>query len=84
MTLHTVFFEFVRSGSPAKELNQTLSLVRERFDDTGHRIINVETVEPQTFMGFQLKSGGLRIWYEEQPSPTPMEVVQPLWDQVSS
>jgi len=84
LILQTVFFEFVLSESPAKELNQTLSLVREKFNDTGHRIINVETVEPHTFMGFQLKAGGLRIWYEAQSSPTPMELVQHLWDQVST
>ncbi|CAD0266067.1 hypothetical protein DENIT_70043 [Pseudomonas veronii] len=84
MTLQTVFFEFLRSESPAKELNQTLDLVREKFNGTGHRIINVETVEPKTFMGVQLKAGGLRIWYEAQSSPTPMGLVQPLWNQVNT
>lgn len=84
MTLQTAFFEFQRSESQAKEMNQTLARVREKFDGTGHRIISIETVRAHTFLGFQVKAGGLRIWYQAEPNPTVMELVQPLWDQVNT
>ncbi|WP_443699938.1 hypothetical protein [Pseudomonas sp.] len=64
MTLQTAFFAFPYAQSEAKELNQTLSLVRDRFTGTDQRIINVETVQPITFLGLKLKAGGLRVWYE--------------------
>lgn len=64
MTLQTAFFAFPNAESDAKELNQTIGVVRERFKGNGQRIINVETVEPKTFLGIQLKQGGLRVWYE--------------------
>lgn len=66
MTLQTAFFAFTRSSSEAKELNQAISQVRERFKGSGKRIINVETVQPLTFLGFQVKAGGLRVWYESE------------------
>lgn len=69
MTLQTAFFAFPNAGSDAKELNQTLSVVRERFKGGAQRIINIETIQPLTLLGFfQLKAGGLRVWYEEGPT----------------
>jgi len=84
MTLHIAYFECVPSESPAKKLNQTLALARRKFHGTEHRIINVETVEPKTFMGFQLKAGGIRVWYEAEAEVTAVEAVQQLFEQINS
>jgi hypothetical protein len=73
MTLQTAFFAFPNAGSEAKEINQTLSVIRERFKGDGQRIINIETVEPQTLLGFQLKAGGIRVWYEAATGQAPAE-----------
>lgn len=85
MTLQTAFFAFKTARSEAKEVNQAITMIRERFADTKHRIINVETVQPETFFGFQLKGGGLRIWYESSDAATdPASLVQPLFDQINT
>ncbi|CRN68519.1 hypothetical protein AX279_17635 [Pseudomonas sp. J237] len=64
MALKTVFIAFERDGSEAKELNVALGKVRERMASEMVRIINVETVPPTTFLGFQVQAGGLRVWYD--------------------
>jgi hypothetical protein len=84
MILQTAYFQFVRSESPGKALNQTLALVCKKLDGIEHRIINVETVEPKTFLGFQLQAGGLRIWYEAESRVTVMEMAQPLFDEINT
>lgn len=64
MALKAVFIAFERDGSEAKELNVALGKVRERLASETARIINVETIPPTTFLGFQVQAGGLRVWYE--------------------
>lgn len=65
MTLNTAFFAFEHADSDAKQMNTALTKIRARFSDQSQRIINVETIPPATFLGFQLQAGGVRVWYEE-------------------
>lgn len=73
MALYASFFEFKKasdSDNRTKQINQILPSIRERFEGTEHRIINVETVHPTYFWGFQKHSGGLRVWYESDREVT--------------
>lgn len=65
MTINYAFFAFKRSISDAKEMNPALSQIRARFANPDYRVINIETVEPETLLGFRLSAGGLRVWYEK-------------------
>lgn len=78
MILQTAFFKFPSVGGGAKELNITVAQIRERFAVPGVRIINIETVRPLTFFGFQIEAGGLRVWYEAAPIDS--EVAQKVYE----
>lgn len=87
MTLHTTFFEFEQKIASAedeeKQIDQILPKIRKRFAAADSKIINVETIWPEYFLGFQKRKGGLRIWYRSRNAITEEnEKLKDLLDQI--
>lgn len=86
MTLRTTFFEFGKKASAdneAEQIDQLLPKIQKRFASAESKIINVETIWPEYFLGFQTRKGGLRVWYRSKKEITEQdELLKDLLDQI--
>ena len=86
MTLYTTFFEFEKKSSAddeAKQIDRILPRVQKRFAGADSKIINVETIRPGYFLGFQRRKGGLRVWYRSKKEITEAdEMIKDVIDQI--
>lgn len=82
--LDSTWLPFLKGGSTEQGIAGVTDRMNELIAENDLQVINVETVYRTNWFGRPVEPSGIRVWWMREAPPSAMELVQPLWDQVSS